>query len=131
MQAGGVNYLVQQANENPMGFLSLLGRVMPRESHLELTADVRIRQEVRRDLVEKLVVLMRTPAAANDDSIEASATLPAITHAPDVMLRAAVTQDRESLSRRGENARRESMGTVAGAVSRAANVLIERATDAA
>lgn len=110
IQAGGVDYLERQAHENPAPFLALLGRVMPREVHTELTAEVRIRQEVRRDLVQKLVVMLGASSS--------SEPLPAIAHESQVMLSAST--DREQLSRRAENARRESLATVAGAVLRAA-----------
>jgi hypothetical protein len=36
--AGGVEYLVQQAKDNPQSFLSLLGKVLPKEINAELTA---------------------------------------------------------------------------------------------
>jgi hypothetical protein len=113
IQAGGVDYLAQQAIENPAPFLGLLGRVMPREIHTELTAEVRIRQEVRRDLVEKLVILLATGS-------EGSETLPAIAHEPKAMLEAQEATGREALGRRAENARRDALGAVAGAVNRAA-----------
>jgi len=123
MQAGGVDYLAGQAIENPGPFLGLLGRVLPREVHTELTAEVRVRQEVRRDLVEKLVVLLATHAPIE----ESAPALPAIAHRPDTMLKAQSAADRESLSRRAENARRDSEGAVAGAVQRAASMHVERA----
>lgn len=120
MRAGGVDYLERQAHENPAPFLALLGRVMPREVHTELTAEVRIRQEIRRDLVEKLVVLLGTQSAGD-----------AIEHAPALMLQAQAMTDRDSLSRRAENARREALGAVAGAVQRAAASQSDRASEAA
>src|SRR6185369_10688190 len=75
MRAGGVDYLVRQASDNPMGFMSLLGRVMPREAHVELTGELKVRQEVRRDLVEKVIVLMREPTGqdARNPAIEGKA----------------------------------------------------------
>jgi len=121
MKAGGVDYLERQASENPAPFLALLGRCIPREVHTELTAEVRIRQEVRRELVEKLVVLLQ----AQDAPLDASA-LPAITHGPETMLKAQELGERDSLSRRQENARRDALGTVAGAVTRAAAIHSER-----
>lgn len=132
MKAGGVDYLEQQARENPGPFLGLLGKVMPREVHTELSGEVRVRQEVRRDLVEKLVVLMQTqPHAANEEDMRTvtSQPLPALALSPDSMLKAQQLQDRETLSRRAENARRDSQGTVAGAVQRAATVQRERSAD--
>jgi hypothetical protein len=129
MKAGGVDYLVRQSQENPMGFLSLLGRVMPRESHVELTGELKVRQEVRRDLVEKVVVLMRLPPephSATNTGMEATQrALPAITHTPDTMLKASISQDREGLSRRAENARREGASVLQGVVQRAAAMHIE------
>jgi len=124
MRAGGVDYLVKYAELEPHAFFGLLGKVMPREVHTELTADVRIRQEVRRDLVEKLVVLMRTQPAANDDSYEPPA-LPAITHNPDALLKAQATQDRESDSKRADNARREGIATVSSILQRAEAMHLE------
>lgn len=129
LNAGGVSYLEEQARENPGPFLGLLGKVMPREVHTELTAEVRHRHEVRRDLVEKLIQLMQTNApAANDDNV-IPMPLPAITHKPDTMLKAQALQDREGLSRRAENARRESAGAVAGAVQRGAAIHLERSRE--
>lgn len=132
MRAGGVDYLTAQAVANPGPFLGLLGKVMPRESHLELTGELRVRAEVRRDLVEKLIVLMTTaaPDKASDGHVIEAKPLPAITHNPESMLKAQVATDRERLSRRAENARKESAGTVAGAVQRAAAMQLERSTDA-
>lgn len=118
MNAGGVAYLEEQARENPGPFLGLLGKVLPREVHTELSGELRIRQEVRRDLVEKVIALMTVGPAANDDDM--ARALPALTHEPDTMLKAQASANREGLSRRAENARRESVGTVAGAVQRAA-----------
>lgn len=122
MRAGGVEYLERQALENPAPFLALLGRVMPREVHTEITAELRIRQEVRHELIEKLVVLLGTQSAGNDERIE---------HAPQLMLQAQAVTDRESLSRRAENARRDALGAVAGAVQRAAALHSDRASEAA
>lgn len=119
IKAGGVDYLERQAQENPAPFLALLGRVMPREIHTELTAEVRIRQEVRKELVEKLVVLLGT---------EAGSTVATITHTSQTMLDAQAVTDTDSLSRRAQNARREAIGAVSGAVHRAAAMDAERLT---
>jgi hypothetical protein len=128
MKAGGVDYLTRQAEANPMGFMSLLGRVMPREAHIELSAEVRIRQEVRRDLVEKLVILMKAPEAAQNPRITHDKPIDAvIAHSPDTMLKAQASQDREGLSRRGENARREGLTMLSGVVQRAASMQIQNA----
>lgn len=128
MKAGGVEYLVRQADENPLGFMSLLGRVMPREAHVELSGEVKLRQEVRRDLVDKVIVLMQAPVIprADDESekpaIDGTATpLPALTHNPDAMLKAQRNSDAGKLSRRAENARREAVNTVGHVVQRASN----------
>jgi hypothetical protein len=126
MKAGGVDYLTRQAEANPMGFMSLLGRVMPRESHVELSGELKVRAEVRRDLVEKLVVLMATPAQAQVEHQTPAAPLPAIAHKPDAMLRAQALEGRSDLSRRAEHARREGMTAVSGAVQRAAAMQTER-----
>jgi hypothetical protein len=125
MQAGGVEYLVRQASAEPTAFLGLLGKVMPREVHTELTGELKIRAEVRRDLVEKLVVLMATPAAERLEHATPP-PLPAITHKPDTMLKAQASQDRGELSRRGEHARKEGVAAVSGAVQRAAAMHVER-----
>jgi hypothetical protein len=128
MRAGGVDYLVKYAELEPHAFFGLLGKVMPREVHTELTADVRIRQEVRRDLVEKLIVLMRTQPAANDDNTYAvPEPLPAITHNPDALLKAQASQDRESDSRRADNARREGIAAVSSILQRAEAMHLETA----
>jgi hypothetical protein len=128
MKAGGVDYLVRQSEENPMGFMSLLGRVMPRESHVELTGELKVRQEVRRDLVDKVLILMQAPephVTTNNGTEGTQRALPAITHTPDTMLKASLTQDREGLSRRAENARREGASMLTGVVQRAAAMHIE------
>lgn len=127
MRAGGVDYLVKYAELEPHAFFGLLGKVMPREVHTELTADVRIRQEVRRDLVEKLVVLMRTQPAANDETFATPEPLPAITHNPDALLKAQATQERESDSKRADNARREGIATVSSILQRAEAMHLETA----
>lgn len=116
IQAGGVDYLARQAEENPAPFLGLLGRVIPREIHTELTADVRIRQEVRKDLVEKLLVLLTVQATGG-----------AIAHEPALMLSAQQSSGRDELSRRAENARKEAIGAVSGAVHRAAHAQLPQA----
>lgn len=128
IEAGGVDYLARQAVENPGPFLGLLGRVMPREVHTELTAEVRVRQEVRRDLVEKLCVLISTGAAIPIEHETPPPPLPAIAHTPDSMLRAQALDGRDQLSRRAENARREGLSAVAGAVQRAASMHLERSS---
>jgi hypothetical protein len=130
MQAGGVEYLTAQALANPGPFLGLLGKVMPREQHLELSGELKVRAEVRRDLVEKLIVLLATPAAQSIERETPAAPLPAIAHKPDAMLRAQAITDRGELSRRAENARKESLGAVAGAVHRAATMHAERSQGA-
>ena len=122
MQAGGVEYLARQAEATPGTFLGLLGRVMPRESHVELSGELKIRAEVRRDLVEKLVVLLAAPGDTEPKA------LPAITHDNSAMLKAQVSTDRERLSRRAENARKESSTAVVGAVQRATAMQVERIT---
>jgi hypothetical protein len=128
MQAGGVEYLARQAEENPGPFLGLLGKVLPRETHMELSGELKVRAEVRRDLVEKLIVLMAAPAMERQERTTPDA-LPAITHKPDAMLKAQASQARSSLSRRAENARREGVATVGGAVHRAAAMQTESITD--
>ena len=37
---GGKNYLVEQAKENPTAFLTLVGKVLPKEVHVDLTARI-------------------------------------------------------------------------------------------
>jgi len=127
MKAGGVEYLTRQAAENPGPFLGLLGKVMPREVHAELTGELKIRAEVRRDLVEKVIVLMRVPEPTEHDGnvIEAK-PLPAIAHAPDTMLKAARNAPRESLSRSKENARAEGAAITGGVMQRASAMHLER-----
>lgn len=131
MKAGGVEYLVRQSEENPLGFLSLLGRVMPREAHVELTGELKLRQEVRRDLVDKVLVLMQAPAANNSTQtpaieVQAATALPAITHNPETLLKAQSAEGRDSLTRRTESARKDAIGAVSGAVQRASAMHLER-----
>ena len=40
--AGGAEYLARQADENPVAFMSLLGKVLPREITAEVKADVAV-----------------------------------------------------------------------------------------
>jgi hypothetical protein len=126
MQAGGVEYLTRQAAENPGPFLGLLGKVMPREVHAELTGELKIRAEVRRDLVEKVIVLMRVPEPQDTNDVIESKPLPAIAHTPDTMLKAARNAPRESLSRSKENARAEGAAITAGVMQRASAMHLER-----
>lgn len=37
---GGKDYLVKQAKENPTAFLTLVGKVLPKEVHVDLTARI-------------------------------------------------------------------------------------------
>jgi hypothetical protein len=124
VKAGGIDYLEQQAHANPGFFMGLLGRVMPREVHTELTAEVIHRQEVRRDLVEKLIVLLH-------GELPDAPGLPALIHDPGPMLKAQASTDRDMLGRRAENARREAAGAVSGAVHRAAAMHLDRSMGSA
>jgi hypothetical protein len=130
MKAGGVEYLTRQAIENPGPFLGLLGKVMPREATVELTGELRIRQEVRRDLVEKVIVLLRPESTGQDarnDALEhSSSPLPAIAHNPDTLLKAQRHAPRESLSRSTENARAEGSAITNGILQRATAMHMER-----
>jgi hypothetical protein len=56
---GGQQYLERQAELNPGPFLSLVSKCLPREVHQEITAEMTVRAEVRRELVERVVTLMR------------------------------------------------------------------------
>lgn len=64
-KAGGVDYLVRQANENPGPFLQLLGRLVPREIQAEISGELTVRAEIRRELIDRLVILM-APSTAQD-----------------------------------------------------------------
>ena len=44
--AGGAEYLVQQAHENPVAFMTLLGKVLPREITADVRADVAVTQTI-------------------------------------------------------------------------------------
>jgi hypothetical protein len=94
---------------------------------MELSGELKIRAEVRRDLVEKLVVLMAVPAEAEGRDTK---PLPAIAHEPQAMLKAQRHAERESLSRRAVNARDEGASAVAGAVERAAAMHTARTENA-
>jgi hypothetical protein len=72
--AGGQAYLQRQAELNPGPFLSLVSKCLPREVHQEITAEMTVRAEVRRELVESVVTLLRMP----DDSVVASVERPAL-----------------------------------------------------
>lgn len=39
-EVGGVNYLKEQAMENPTAFLGLVGKVLPKEVHIDLNARI-------------------------------------------------------------------------------------------
>lgn len=126
MKAGGVDYLVKYAELEPHAFFGLLGKVMPRDVNVELSAEIRIRQEVRRDLVDKLIVLMRTNAPANDDAFTTPEPLPAIAHDSDSMLKAQALSERDSDSKRTDNLRREGTAVVSGVMQRAEAMHLER-----
>lgn len=70
--AGGVAYLERQANENPGPFLALLGRLLPREMHAEISGELTVRAEIRRELIDKLVVLMAPPPVALQEASQAA-----------------------------------------------------------
>lgn len=55
---GGVRYLKRMAEEQPVAFMGLVGKCVPRELRADITAELTIRQEIRRDLVDSLVGLM-------------------------------------------------------------------------
>lgn len=61
-RAGGVHYLTRMAEENPGPFMNLVGKCVPREMRAEITAELTIRQEVRRNLVDSLVELIGSKA---------------------------------------------------------------------
>lgn len=48
--AGGRAYLVRQAEENPVAFLTLLGKILPKEIRADITGNVAI-SEIRRVIV--------------------------------------------------------------------------------
>lgn len=48
-KAGGVDYLVKQADENPAAFLTLVGKVLPLQ--LQGDPDAPIHHEIRRTIV--------------------------------------------------------------------------------
>jgi len=61
-EAGGVEYLVQQAHANPQAFLSLLGKILPRDIHVsgmvewrEVLDGIAARAEVRRPEVAQAI----------------------------------------------------------------------------
>lgn len=129
MKAGGVEYLTRQAAENPGPFLGLLGKVMPREVHAELSGELKIRAEVRRDLVEKVIVLMRAPEPETQGNVIDATPLPALAHTPDTMLKAQRNAPRESLSRAKENARAEGSAITSGILQRASAMHLESKTE--
>lgn len=63
--AGGVEYLTQQATENPKAFMSLVGKTLPKEMSLEL-------QVASRDLIE--TINARRQALAQHNVIDADFT---------------------------------------------------------
>jgi hypothetical protein len=69
---GGQQYLERQAELNPGPFLSLVSKCLPREVHQEITAEMTVRAEVRRELVERMVTLLRVES----ETIEAPANRP-------------------------------------------------------
>jgi hypothetical protein len=48
--AGGQAYLARQAKENPTAFLSLIGKILPRDNNLNLGGEVKF------DRIERLIV---------------------------------------------------------------------------
>lgn len=84
-RAGGVDYLVRQAQENPGPFLQLLGRMIPKEITAEISGELTVRQEVRRELIDRLVILMARPGQQGEpvqtvieSRTEAAAVLPVL-----------------------------------------------------
>lgn len=61
-RAGGVAYLVRQAELNPAPFLALLGKLLPREMQHEISGELTVRAEIRRELIDRLVVLIAQPS---------------------------------------------------------------------
>ena len=45
-KVGGVDYLVQQSEENPVAFMSLLAKSMPKEVSIDLSAQVAIQHKI-------------------------------------------------------------------------------------
>ena len=74
-RAGGVTYLARQAEENPSAFLSLLGRILPKEAmpdggstyHLHLVAA---------QLVEAQHLAAREPAEPQRQALTIDGSLP-------------------------------------------------------
>jgi hypothetical protein len=67
---GGQQYLERQAELNPGPFLSLVSKCLPREVHQEITAEMTVRAEVRRELVERVVTLMRVECETIEKPVE-------------------------------------------------------------
>lgn len=40
-EAGGTNYLIAQANENPVAFMGLIGKIIPKEVEAHVTGEIR------------------------------------------------------------------------------------------
>jgi hypothetical protein len=69
---GGVPALVEWARENRELFYSRVWtRILPREITADVHADVTTRTEVRRELIDKIVEMMR-PASAGDTGSHSS-----------------------------------------------------------
>lgn len=69
-RVGGVDYLARQAEANPGPFMALLGRLLPREMHAEISGELSVKAEVRRQLIDQLVILISHQTAAHQDGLQ-------------------------------------------------------------
>jgi hypothetical protein len=117
---GGQAYLQRQAELNPGPFLSLVSKCIPREVHQEITAEMTIRAEVRRELVENVVTLLRHDAGGESEAPE---------RARLASQRRGVTIEHDGRSR-GEVAAEEPVNGPVGSVA-GSDALIQRAASPA
>ncbi len=73
-QVGGVDYLARQANENPVAFLGLIGRIIPQEVRADINGNQTITVNIMRFSEESLIDDITTIDNTTDDT--ATAILP-------------------------------------------------------
>ncbi len=61
-EVGGQAYLVEQANKNPVAFMTLLGKVLP------MQADIPVKRTIRDYSNEELLAIIAAGDPANDEA---------------------------------------------------------------
>lgn len=69
--AGGEDYLVEQARDNPTAFLGLVGKLLPKDMNLRTEVSVEVRDEL---ITKAMALMMAKTQQINDAIIEGSVT---------------------------------------------------------